>query len=137
MIPPFEMVATALSLLVHVPLIAGVALDVAPTQMLDGPLTTTIGLGLIVTGAEGRDTQPSADVKVKVTDPSATPVTTPVVGLTVAIVSALLDQVPPEFGDNVVESPIQMAVGPVMLTVGRGMMARLIIGSEAQPKDDV
>ena len=68
------------------------------------------------------------------TDPSATPVTTPVAALTVAINELLLVHVPPELGDNVVVSPIQMAAGPVTLTVGRGMMAKLMIGSEAQPK---
>ena len=136
MIPPLDMVAIASLLLVQVPLIAGVALEVAPTHILVGPLTTTIGLGLIVTGADGNETQPSVDLNVKVTDPSATPVTTPPL-VTVAIDGLLLVHVPPELGESVVVAPIQIPVGPVILTDGRGMIARLMIGSEAQPNAEV
>lgn len=122
--------------LVQVPFTVGDMFDVAPTQILDGPFTTVIGLGLTVTGADGNDTQPSDDVYVNVTDPSATPVTTPPLVM-VAIAALLLVHVPPEPGDNVVVPPIHISVAPVIFTEGLGMIAKLIIGSDAQPKADV
>lgn len=46
--------------------------------------------------------------------PADTPVTTPALD-TVATAGALLAQVPPEVGDNVVVLPAQMVFGPVIL----------------------
>jgi len=63
-------------------------------------------------------------VKVKVADPTATPVTTPLF-VTVAIALLLLIQVPPVIGDRVVMPPGQMEVGPVMETVGAVQAVRL------------
>ena len=46
--------------------------------------------------------------------PALTPVITPVVGLTVAIVSSVEDQTPPDMEDvNVVLPPSQMDCGPL------------------------
>lgn len=136
MVPLFAIVATALSVLVHVPPNDGEIVVVEPTHIDDGPFITVTGAGLTVTGSDAIEEQPTSEVKMKVTTPSATPVTTPPLVI-VAIASSLLSHVPPVEGDKVVVLPIQISEGPVMFTVGLGMMAILVIGSDAQPADDV
>jgi hypothetical protein len=134
--PVLVIVATAGSLLTQVPPVVGDRFVVEPTHIEAGPFNTVNGLGLTVMAPEGADTQPASEVKVNVTTPAETPVTTPP-SVMVAIPGALLAHVPPEEGVNVVVPPIQMPVGPVMVTVGGGMTATLMIGSEGHPADDV
>jgi hypothetical protein len=134
--PVFVIVATALLELLQVPPVVGEILVVAPTHIELGPFNTVIGLGLTVITPVGRETQPALLVKVNVTIPSATPVTTPLL-VTVAIAGLELVQVPPVDGDSCVVPPIHTLSGPVILTVGLGIMAILTIGSEAQPAGEV
>lgn len=49
----------------------------------------------------------------------------------------LLVHVPPDVGDKVVVPSIQISSGPVILTTGLGIIAILVIGSEAQPAAEV
>ena len=57
--------------------------------------------------------------------------------MTVAIALLLLAHVPPDEGDNVVVVPIHILLVPVILTVGTGMIAILVIGSEGHPAVEV
>ena len=65
------------------------------------------------------------DVKVKVADPAATPVTTPA-EVTVATDGLLLTHVPPVVGDKVVVDPMQIELLPVMLTVGKALTVTVL-----------
>ena len=66
------------------------------------------------------------EVKVKVADPAATPVTTPA-EVTVATDGLLLTQVPPVVGDKVVVDPIHIELLPVMLTVGKTFTVTAVV----------
>ena len=106
---------------VQVPPVPGVKVVVLPEHMVEGPVTETVGLPLIVMAADGLDAQPVAElVKVKVTEPAAMAVTTPEL-LIVATLVLLEDQVPPLDGDIDVVEPAQMGFAPVMETVGLGL----------------
>lgn len=131
--PSLVTVATAGSLLIQVPPVVGDKPVVAPIQMLLEPVIETVGKALTVTGEVAADSQPVAvSVKMKVTEPALTPVTTPAF-VTVATPVLLLAQVPPEVGDKVVVKPTQMAVAPVMLTVGKAFTVTAAVGTETQP----
>ena len=120
-------------LLAQVPPDVGVRLVVVPTQRVVGPVTLTTGRALIVTPAVAMDTQPVVVlVKVNVTVPTATPVTTPSFA-TVAMAGSLLDQVPPDVGDKVVVDPIQILLEPVMLTTGNGFTVTGEVAAEIHP----
>ena len=71
-------------------------------------------------------------VKVKVTVPAVTPVTTPPF-VTVATAALLLAHVPPLVGDKVVVAPIQTLLDPVMLTVGIAFTVTGAVAAEEQP----
>ena len=132
-IPPLVIVATALLLLAHVPPDVGDTPDISPIQMLDNPVNVTVGIGFTVTVEVGIDAQPVIElVKVNVTVPAETPVTTPAL-VTVATDGLLLVQVPPEVGDKVVVNPSQMLLDPVMLTTGRALTVMPGVGSEVHP----
>lgn len=133
--PALLMVATAISVLCHVPPVVGEILVVLPTQILLGPFKTVIGFGATVITPEFAEVQPSVDVNLNVAIPSATPVTTPVKLLMVAINGLLEDHVPVAEAVRVVVVPIQMLAGPIVI-VGLGITATLMIGSEKQPAVD-
>lgn len=117
-------VATEVLLLVHVPPEAGVTLAVELSHTLVAPPSTG--------NASTRTDEVVAEhplvllVKVKVTEPDAIPVTTPPL-VTVAILVLLDDHVPPDVGDNVVFSPTQISLLPVILTVGTALTVKLIV----------
>lgn len=71
-------------------------------------------------------------VKLKVTVPAPTPVTTPAL-VTVATAGLLLLQVPPVVGVNVVVAPMQILLLPVMLTVGKALTVTGDVGAELHP----
>ena len=113
-------VATAGLLLVQVPVPppAGDNMVVLPTQIVLAPAMLTTGVAFTVTGAVAAEAQPDAvAVKVKVTVPPDTPVTTPALVI-VAIAGLLLAQVPPEVGETLVMPPTQILLEPTRLTVG-------------------
>lgn len=106
---------------------------VLPIQTAFGPVMFTPSLSSTVKVAEGLDVHPVALlVKVKVTVPSSTPVTEPLL-VTVATEVLLLVHVPPVDGDNEVCEFIQMAVGPVKNTVGLSYTVTGAVASEAHP----
>jgi len=108
--PAFVTVAMVLSLLIHVPLVVGDRVAVAPTQIAAGAVTT--GKALTVTAAVVLLQFVVPSVKVNVTLPGATAVMTPAF-VTVAIVLSLLIHVPPVVGDKVAVPPTQIAAGAV------------------------
>lgn len=131
--PAFVTVATAALLLTQVPPDVGVRPDEAPMQILVAPEILTTGIGFTVTVAVGIDAQPVVElVKVKVTVPADTPVTTPPL-VTVATAGALLAHVPPDVGDNVVVNPTQILLEPSILTTGKAFTVTAEVGSETQP----
>jgi hypothetical protein len=130
------MVATAIFVLCHVPPVVGEIFVVLPTQILFGPFKTVIGFGATVITPEFAEVQPSEEVNTKVAIPSATPVTTPVRLLMVAIDGLLEDHVPVAEAVRVVVVPIHMLAGPIVI-VGLGMTATLMIGSEGHPAVEV
>jgi len=131
--PPLVTVATEGSLLAQVPPVVGDKVVVAPTQMLLEPVMLTAGVALTVTGKVGSDSQPVVElVKMNVTEPADTPVTTPAF-VTVATAGLLLAQVPPVVGDKVVVPLIQILLEPVMLTVGGALTVTEVVGRETQP----
>jgi hypothetical protein len=86
-----------------------------------------------VTGAVAFDVQPVALlVKVKVTEPLLTPVTTPEL-FTVAIELLLLAHVPPVEGNKVVVLPTHMEEEPEIPTAGIAFMVIVAVGFEAHP----
>lgn len=93
-IPSLETVAIEGLLLVQDPPVIGESVVVAPTQISDGPMRNTGGLGFTVIDAESDETQPVAEfVKVNLAVPFAMPVTIPLL-LIDAIVGFLACQVP-------------------------------------------
>ena len=119
-IPPALTDATAGLLLTHVPPVVGESVVVAPMQIELPPVMLTAGKALIVTVPVVLLQFVVDEVKVKVADPAATPLTTPA-EVTVATDVLLLTQVPPVVGDKVVVAPMQIELLPVMLTVGNGL----------------
>ena len=112
-IPALDTVATEELLDIQLPPVAGDKVVVPPTQIVLSPVIETTGFTSMVAFPVGLDAQPVAvDVKVKLTDPAATAVTTPAL-LTVAMALLLLVQVPPEEGDKVVLSPIHKMAEPI------------------------
>jgi hypothetical protein len=107
-------VANAVLLLVHVPPEFGVRLAVWLTQSVPGEVTET---GIPTVTALVVALQPVvALVKVKVTEPAATPVITPE-AFTVAVPGALLTHVPPEEGLRLAVLPTHTPEGEV--SIGR------------------
>jgi hypothetical protein len=104
-VPELSILAISGLLLAQVPPEEGENEVVLPIQIAEGPVRFIEGLGLIVTGKDGFETQlVAALVKVKVAVPALIPVTSPVL-LTVATPLLLLDHDPPVEGDNVVVDP--------------------------------
>lgn len=100
--PELFTVATAGLLLTHVPPDVGDKVVVDPRQMMLEPVKLTSGLSLIVTGKVGSEGQlVPLTVNWNEAVPALIPVTKPVLD-TVAVDTSLVDQVPPEDGDNVV-----------------------------------
>lgn len=131
--PALVTVATALLLLAQVPPLVGDKVVVEPTQILFNPRILTLGNAFTVTAGVGAEEHPVAVlVKVKVTDPAETPMTTPPL-VTVATALLLLAQVPPEVGESVVVLPTQILLAPVMLTIGAAFTVTGLVGAEEQP----
>jgi len=101
------------------------------TQITLGPVIFPTGQELIVTARVGNDIHPPVFVKVKVADPTDSPVTLPSL-LTVAILVLLLDHVPPVVGDNVVVPLMQIEFAPVIFTDGAPVTVTAEVGNEAQ-----
>lgn len=113
--PAFVTVATVLSLLIQVPPVEGLKLSVAATQSVaDGALT--MGSALIVRDDVVLLQPVSVSVKVNVTEPAVTPVTSPTF-VTVAIALLLLSHVPPVEGLKFIVAPMQSETKGA-LTVG-------------------
>ena len=126
-------VATAGLLLTQVPPEFGDKVVVEPTQILFEPLILTTGVGFTVTNGVEADMQPvKVAVKLKVTDPALTPVTTPA-SVMVAIDGSLLDHVPPETGETLVMSPIQILLEPTRLTLGAVTTVIVAVAEAVQP----
>lgn len=135
--PPLVTVATDGLLLAQVPPLAGDNVVVEPIQMLLAPEIPTVGKAFTVTAGVGAEAQPVAVlVNVNVAEPAARAVTTPLL-LTLAIVRALLAQVPPLVGESVVVEPIQMLLTPVMLTIGAAFTVIALVGAEEQPVSEL
>lgn len=109
MTPAFVTVAIAGLLLTQVPPVVGDKVLVLPTQTEAGAVTT--GKALTVTEVVVLLQPVEVSVKVNVTVPAASPVTSPAL-LMVALVGSLLAHVPPEFGVRLIVLPIQTEVGP-------------------------
>lgn len=132
-IPPLVTVATAGLLLVQVPPAFGSNVVVASTQMVLTPLTLTKGKAFTVTAVVVLLQLGDVFlVKVKVTVPPFTPVTTPAL-VTVATVGSLLVQVPPLVGDRVVVAPTHIVLNPVMLTEGKAFTVTAAVEGDTQP----
>jgi hypothetical protein len=86
----------------------------------------TTGNGLTVTAVVVLLQLVVDEVKVKVAEPAATPVTTPA-EVTVATDGLLLTQVPPVVGDKVVVDPIHIELLPVMLTAGKALTVTAVV----------
>jgi hypothetical protein len=115
--PAFVIVATAVLLLVQVPKVVGLTVVVPPIHKLVlAPVMFVVGLAMTFTDDVILE-QPAAFVKVKVTVPAATPVTTPVF-VTVATAGLLLTHVPPIVGVRDVVLPTQTLLDPTV-TVGK------------------
>ena len=73
-------------------------------------------------------------VKIKLTEPADTPVTSPELVM-VALAISLEDQVPPVAGSIFVLPPIQMPDGPERDIEGLGFTVIGVVGNEGQPPD--
>ena len=119
-------VATEVLLLTHVPPVVGDKVVVAPMHIEMLPVMLTVGKALTVTVPVVLLQLVVDEVKVKVADPAATPVTTPA-EVTVATDGLLLTHVPPVVGDKVVIAPMQIELLPVMLTDGNGLTVTAVV----------
>ncbi len=129
--PVAETVATPALLLTQVPPELGVNCVVPPMQIDEAPIIPTAGLGVIVTAAVVAEQLGAVLlVKVNVTEPPDTPVTTPAGEVTVAIAGLLLTQVPPVVGDKVVVDPTQIFVAPVIPTTGAALTVTATVVAE-------
>jgi len=111
--PPLVTVAIAVLLLVHVPPVVGDKVIVLPIHTDEGAVTT--GFAFTVTEEVVLLHPVDVSVKVNVTMPADTPVTTPAL-VTVALAVLLLVHVPPVVGDKVIVLPTHTAEPAV--TVG-------------------
>jgi len=114
--PALVTVALAVLLLVHVPPVVGDKVIVLPTHTDEEAVTT--GFAFTVTDEVVLLHPVVVWVKVNVTVPADTPVTTPPL-VTVAIAVLLLVHVPPVVGDKVIVLPTQTAEPAV--TIGKGL----------------
>jgi hypothetical protein len=117
--PAFVTVATELLLLAHVPPVVGDSVVVKPAHIVELPVTLIVGKAFTVTVDVVLVQPVDVCVKVKVTVPAATPVTTPAF-VTVALALLLLVHVPPVVGDNVAVLPIHTVAGAV--TIGKAFI---------------
>ena len=131
--PALLTLATERLLLAQVPPLVGDKEVVEPMQILFTPVMLTIGAAFTVMVPVCAEEQPVSElVKMNVTVPAETPVTTPAL-VTEAMAGLLLAQVPPVFGDSVVVAPTQMLVGPTMLTTGKAPTVTRFVGAETHP----
>ena len=125
--PSFVTVALPVLLLLQVPPVDGVTLAVAPIQTEVAP--PKVGSALTVKALVLL--QPvTVFVKVSVTAPAETPVTTPLF-VTVALPVLLLVQVPPEEGVTLAVAPIHTDVAPPK--VGKSLTVTVFEQEDVQP----
>lgn len=124
--PASVTVATPGALLVQVPPVVGDKVVVAPAQILLVPVMLTTGNGSIVSGVVVAAQPVAVLVKVKVTVPADTELTTPA-SVTVALEGWLLTQVPPEAGNRVVVAPRQIVLAPLILTTGNAFTVTIAV----------
>jgi hypothetical protein len=132
--PAFVIVATAVLLLVHVPLVVGLAVVVPPmhNDVLDDDIFV-VGRAVTVTALVASDGHSVVLlVKVKVAVPPLTPVTTPAL-VTVATAALLLVHVPPVVGLKAVVEPTHTVLAPVILTLGFTFTVNGAVATELQP----
>jgi hypothetical protein len=131
--PALVTVAIAVLLLAQVPPVVGESAEVDPTQIAFVPLIVAIGNAFMVMAAVGAELQSVlVFVKIKVADPSDTPVTTPA-AVTVATAVLLLAHVPPVVGERVVVEPAQIAVAPLIAATGNAFTVIAAVEADAQP----
>jgi hypothetical protein len=130
--PVFVTVATAVLLLTQVPPVVGDKVEVLLTHIVVLPVMEEVGFAFIVTAGVAFDTQPAVLVKVNVTVPAETPVTTPSL-VTVALAVLLLVQEPPVVGESVVVDCAQIDVAPVIATVGLELIVTVGVGLDGHP----
>ena len=110
--------ATEGLLLVQIPSVVGVTEVVLPIHNVFRPTKLATGLSKMIIGEVGFEIQfVDDDVKVKLADPAANPVTKPAL-VTAATFGFELVQVPPVDGLKVVVEPTQIVDKPVMPTTG-------------------
>ena len=124
--PPLVTVAIAGNTETHVPPVDGIKVVVEPIQTAEVPLMATVGGGLTVI-ALVVFVQPLLSVNVKVAEPPARAVTTPLAS-TEATPGLLLTQ-PLVAGDNVVVAPTQILFKPVILTTGLGLTVNTMVSA--------
>ena len=131
--PELSTLATTGLLDVHTPPVDGVSMVVVPIHRLLLPVMETVGLVETVTAVEGLLTQPvEVEVKVKVAEPTETPVITPALVM-LATASLLLTQVPPVVGVIPMEVPIHTVLKPVSVAMGLALTVTDKVGKLAQP----
>ncbi len=131
--PELSTPATAGLLDVHMPPLDGVRFVVVPIHRLLLPVIETVGLVETVTAVEGLLTQPvEVEVKVKVAEPTETPVITPALVM-LATASLLLTHVPPVVGVIPMEVPIHTVLKPVSVAMGLALTVTDGVGKLAQP----
>jgi len=112
------MVATLVLLLVYVPPVEGESVVVSPIHNSSGPVKFGVIVSSTVIEIVFSDRQPLLEsVKLKTAVPGLWPVTIPE-PVTVAMEGLLLVHVPPEDGNKLEFSPMQMFEGPFKLTGG-------------------
>ena len=130
--PLFVIVATPGLELIQLPPDAGKKFVTAPIQIEPLPESTMVGLPLIVTGADGLETQPEDCVKVNVATPWVRPVTKPAL-LILATNGLLLIQVPPEDGNSCVVLPTQIVDDPDIEISGLVLTLTISLGGDVHP----
>lgn len=131
--PLLSTLATTGLLDVQTPPVEGVKVVVVPIHKLLLPVIVAVGLVDTVTTAEGLLIQPvDVDVKVKVAEPTETPVITPALVM-LAMEELLLTHVPPVVGVMPIEVPIHTVLRPVSVAMGLGLTVKVGVGRLVQP----
>jgi len=131
--PAFVTAATAVLLLIQVPPVVGDKVIVLPAHIVEEGVFT-VGFAFTVTDEVVLLHPVLVSVKVNVTLPAATPVTTPAF-VTVATAVLLLTHVPPVVGDKVIVLPTHI-VEEGVVTVGKSLTVMVPVAmTTPQPPD--
>lgn len=132
-IPPFVMVATDTSDVLHVPPELGNIEELSPTHNSVSPVILIEGLPFTVNAPEAKEEHPvDESVNVKDAAPELTPVIIPP-DVIVATAGLLLTQTPPEFGVILVVDPIQILLSPNPLIAGGPLTVTEIKSDDVHP----